>query len=86
MYLSCKVDKNGIVTNDIVYMDAAEEYDHTIAQLDNLKDGKIVGDKVVARVAGETVMVDRDQVDYADVSPRQVVSVATGMCTIFGKR
>jgi DNA-directed RNA polymerase subunit beta len=72
-----KVDKNGIVTNDIVYMDAAEEYDHTIAQLDNLADGKIVGDKIVARVAGETVMVDRDQVDYADVSPRQVVSVAT---------
>ena len=58
-------------------MDAAEEYDHTIAQLDNLENGRIVGDKVVARVAGETVMVDRDQVDYADVSPRQVVSVAT---------
>ena len=72
-----KVLKDGTVTDDIVYMDAAEEYDHTIAQIDELKEGKIVGDKVVARIAGETVMVDRDQVDYADVSPRQIVSVAT---------
>ena len=52
-----KVDKDGNVSNDIVYMDAAEEYDHTIAQLDNLENGRIVGDKVVARVAGETVMM-----------------------------
>ena len=72
-----KVTPDGTVTDEIVYMDADEEYDHTIAQLDNLENGKIVGNKVVARIAGETVMVDREQVDFADVSPRQVVSVAT---------
>jgi DNA-directed RNA polymerase subunit beta len=72
-----KVQADGTVTDDIRYMDAAEEYDHIIAQVDSLKDGKLVGDQVVARIAGETVMVPREDVDYADVSPRQVVSVAT---------
>ncbi len=72
-----KVKKDGTLTDDVVYMDASEEYDHVIAQVDEVKDGKLVGDQVVARIAGETVMVDRKDVDYADVSPRQVVSVAT---------
>lgn len=72
-----KVEKDGTLTNEIHYMDAAEEYDHVIAQVDEIKDGKLVGDQVVARIAGETVMVPTHEVDYADVSPRQTVSVAT---------
>ena len=72
-----KVEKDGTLTNEIRYMDAAEEYDHVIAQVDEIVDGKLVGDQVVARIAGETVMVSTDEVDYADVSPRQTVSVAT---------
>ncbi|MGM9941290.1 MAG: DNA-directed RNA polymerase subunit beta [Bulleidia sp.] len=72
-----KVEKDGTLTNEIRYMDAAEEYDHVIAQVDEIKDGKLVGDQVVARIAGETVMVPTHEVDYADVSPRQTVSVAT---------
>ena len=72
-----KVEKDGTLTDEIVYMDANEEYDHVIAQVNEIQDGKLVGDQVVARIAGETVMVDKEDVDFADVSPRQTVSVAT---------
>ena len=69
--------ENGVVTDDIKYMSADEENDHIIAQANEIKDGKLVGDRIVARKAGETIMADRSQIDYADVSPRQIVSVAT---------
>ena len=68
---------DGKVTDEIKYMPADEENDHVIAQANEIKDGQLVGDKIIARIKGETVMVDRSQVDYADVSPRQIVSVAT---------
>ncbi|MBR4454938.1 MAG: DNA-directed RNA polymerase subunit beta [Solobacterium sp.] len=69
--------ENGHVTDDIRYMSADEENDHVIAQANEIKDGQLVGDRIVARKAGETIMADRDMIDYADVSPRQIVSVAT---------
>ncbi|MBR2825240.1 MAG: DNA-directed RNA polymerase subunit beta, partial [Solobacterium sp.] len=69
--------KNGVVTDEIQYMSADEENDHVIAQANEIKDGKLVGDRIVARIAGETVMADKAMIDYADVSPRQIVSVAT---------
>ncbi len=68
---------DGKVTDEIKYMPADEENDHVIAQANEIKDGHLVGDKIIARIKGETVMVDRSQVDCADVSPRQIVSVAT---------
>ncbi|WP_456317524.1 DNA-directed RNA polymerase subunit beta [Solobacterium moorei] len=68
---------DGKVTDEIKYMPADEENDHVIAQANEIKGGHLVGDKIIARIKGETVMVDRSQVDYADVSPRQIVSVAT---------
>ena len=70
---------NGVILDEIKYMPADEEADHIIAQAEarEIKDGKLIHDRVVARIGGETVMVDRDQVDYVDVSPRQIVSVAT---------
>ena len=69
--------ENGVVTDEIHYMPADEENDHVIAQANEIKDGRLVGDRIVARIAGETVMAEADTVDYADVSPRQIVSVAT---------
>jgi len=74
-----KVDKNGTLTDEIRYMPADEENDHVIAQVQaaGVKNGKLTSERVVARIAGDTVMVDRRDVDYADVSPRQIVSVAT---------
>ncbi len=68
---------NGVVTDEVHYMPADEENDHVIAQANEIKDGRLVGDRIVARIAGETVMAEADTVDYADVSPRQIVSVAT---------
>ena len=68
---------DGVVTDEIHYMPADEENDHIIAQANEIKDGRLVGERIVARIAGETVMANRKDVDYADVSPRQIVSVAT---------
>lgn len=68
---------DGVVTDEIKYMAADEEYDHVIAQANEIKDGVLHGERIVARIAGETVMVPKEEIDYADVSPRQIVSVAT---------
>ncbi len=68
---------DGRVTDEIHYMSADEENDHVIAQANEISEGVLTGDRIVARIAGETVMASRDEIDYADVSPRQIVSVAT---------
>ncbi len=72
---------DGVVTDEVKYMTADEENDHVIAQVSKLDNGRLVPDPnnhtVVARIAGETVNADIDTVDYCDVSPRQIVSVAT---------
>ena len=70
----------GKVTDDITYMSADEEADHVIAQATRIVNGKIIPEDngtVVARIAGETVNANLEDVDYCDVSPIQVVSVAT---------
>src|SRR6188472_1708862 len=63
------------------YLSAWEEDRHTIAQANvELDDkGRIVGDLVNARKAGNFVLVSRDEVDYIDVSPKQLVSVAASL-------
>ena len=68
---------DGYVTDEIQYMSADEENDHVIAQANEIVEGHLAGDRIVARIAGETVLVSRDEIDFADVSPRQIVSVAT---------
>ncbi len=71
------VKEGGHVTEEVVYLSADEEKDYAIAQANEVIEGVLVNDNVVARIAGETVMVRRDQVELADVSPKQIVSVAT---------
>jgi len=63
------------------YLSAWEEDRHVIAQANvELDDkGRIVGDLVNARKAGNFVLVSRDDVDYIDVSPKQLVSVAASL-------
>ena len=63
------------------YLSAWEEDRHVIAQANvELDDkGRIVGDLVNARKAGNFVLVPRDEVDYIDVSPKQLVSVAASL-------
>ena len=71
------VKEGGIVTDEIVYLSADEENDHVIAQANEVVDGKLLHDQVVARIAGETVMAKKETITLADVSPKQIVSVAT---------
>ena len=63
------------------YLSAWEEDRHVIAQANvELDDkGRIVGELVNARKAGNFVLVNRDEVDYIDVSPKQLVSVAASL-------
>ncbi|MDD4145920.1 MAG: DNA-directed RNA polymerase subunit beta [Clostridia bacterium] len=77
-----KVDKTvGRVTEEIVYMSADEEDHYIIAQANALLDdeGKFIDPKVNVRYADEILEVPVSQVDYMDVSPKQVVSIATAL-------
>ena len=77
-----KIDKaTGVVTDVIEYMTADEEDHYVIAQANEpiAEDGTLANERVTVRRRDEIVEVDRAQVDYIDVSPRQLISVATGM-------
>ena len=71
-----KVDKNGNVSEDYIYLSADDEADYIIAQANEVVDGRLVNEQVVARKMGETIMAAREDVELADVSPKQIVSVA----------
>ena len=74
--------KSGKVSNDIEYLTADQEEKFLIAQANNPidKSGKFLNEKVTAREAGgEFIEVDPSTVDYMDVSPKQLVSVAAGL-------
>lgn len=75
-----KVD-NGIVTDEIVYLAADEEDEYIIAQANAPFDekGHLIGDKVLARSREEVVTVNPFKVDFMDISPKQIVSVATSL-------
>jgi DNA-directed RNA polymerase subunit beta len=71
---------DGKTTEDVVYMSAMEESKHVIAQANiKLKDGQIVEDIVPGRVNGEPGLQMANTVDFMDVSPKQVVSVAAAL-------
>ncbi|NBK96932.1 MAG: DNA-directed RNA polymerase subunit beta, partial [Erysipelotrichia bacterium] len=72
-----KVLADGTVLEEAVYLSADEEADYIIAQANEVIDGKLVNEQVVARQHGETILAKREQVELADVSPKQIVSVAT---------
>ena len=77
-----KVDhETGKVTDEVVYMPADEEDKYIIAQASEPldKDGKFVNNKIKVRMREEITMVDKDRVDFVDVSPKQLVSVAAAM-------
>ncbi len=75
-----KVDKeNGYVTDKIEYLSAHVEDKYVIAQANTPLDenDNFAVDRITARYRHETVITSPDQIDYMDVSPRQLVSVAT---------
>ncbi len=73
--------KDGNVTDEVVYLSAMEEAKYSVAQANAQLDdkGNLVEDLVVCRQAGEVVMHTRDRVDFMDVSPKQLVSVAAAL-------
>ena len=81
------VDKEkGIVTNEIVYLMADEDEGCYIAQAIEPIDekGKFINDRIVCRYMETIVEVAPEQVDYVDVSPRQLVSVPTSLIPFLG--
>ena len=78
-----RVVEKAKVSDEIIYLDAAQEAQYTIAQASEAvdpKSGKFVNEQVLCRsAAGEAVIARADQVDYMDVSPAQIVSVATAL-------
>ncbi|ATZ16682.1 DNA-directed RNA polymerase subunit beta [Entomoplasma freundtii] len=71
---------NGVIdNNDIHYLTASEEGNYIISQssIKQDDDGKILEKNVVARYKGEDMIADVKDVDYIDVSPKQIVSIAT---------
>jgi DNA-directed RNA polymerase subunit beta len=69
----------GKVTGRIDYLTADEEDNYVVAQANSRlgDDGSFLDEDIVARFRGENTVVNRDRIDYMDVSPKQVVSAAT---------
>ena len=70
---------NGVVQDEVIYMTADEEADYYISQatvaLDDNK--RIVEDEVLVRINGDNVMCKREQVNFVDVAPSQLVAITT---------
>ena len=75
------VVKNGKVTGETVWLDANKEEDAIIAQANARldKSGTFIEDLVLSRQQGDLPLVARDRVDYMDVAPEQLVSIAAAL-------
>ena len=73
--------RDNMVTDDVVYLSAMEETKHYVAQADADVDAHrtLTEDLVLCRHAGDVMLVPRDRVDFMDVSPKQLVSVAAAL-------
>ena len=77
-----RVDKKtGIVTDEVVYMTADMEDNYIVAQANEplTEEGRFAHSKVAARYRDQILEIDADKIDFMDVSPKMVVSVATSM-------
>ena len=82
-----KFDKETLrVTDEVVYMSADEEDSFNIAQANEPIDdeGRFIGKKIVCRYLDQFLQLDPEQVDYMDVSPKQLVSVSTSLIPFLG--
>jgi DNA-directed RNA polymerase subunit beta len=73
--------REGKVTMNIDYLSAIEEGKYVIAQANATlnKEGKLTGDLVSAREKGESILCGAERIQYMDVSPAQIVSVAASL-------
>jgi DNA-directed RNA polymerase subunit beta len=76
-----RVVRKGKVTDEVQYMTADQEEEYIIAQANSelAKDGSFVNKRVTCRYKTDFEDVDRENVQYMDVSPMQVVSIAAGL-------
>ena len=76
-----RVVKDGLVTDEINYLSAIEEGRYVIAQASATVDakGRLQDDLIPCRYQNETMLNTADQIQYMDVSPKQIVSVAASM-------
>lgn len=72
---------DGKVTDDVVYLSATEEGNYIIAQANAplTENGEFEESLISCRCAGEYILAKNDAIDFMDVSPKQVVSVAASM-------
>ncbi len=76
-----RVIRNSKVTSDIAWLDANREEDATIAQANAVlnSDGSFVDDLVLCRQRGDFPLLPPDRIDYMDVAPEQLVSIAAAL-------
>ena len=77
-----RIDKEtGVVTKEVVYMTADVEDQYVMAMATEPLDeqGRLVNKRVTCRHRDEIIDVDREKVDFMDVSPRMMISIATAM-------
>ena len=74
-----KVNHSVIDEDDVRYLTADEEKNYVIAQakVQHDENGKILDEQVIARHLGENIMAKPEEIDFIDISPKQIVSVAT---------
>jgi DNA-directed RNA polymerase subunit beta len=73
---------NGKVTDDVRYLSALEEEQHYITHQANLpvdKDGKLTGNLIPAQKGGGFSLISPDQINFMDVSPKQLVSASAAL-------
>ena len=79
-----RVDKENLRVlskpEDSVYLSADEEWDYVIGEANiNLgPNGEILDDHIIARYQGENIIARKEDIDFVDVSPKQIVSIAAG--------
>jgi len=76
------IDKEtGVISDEVVYMTADIEDNYIVAQANEPRDeqNRLLRDKVAVRHRDSITEIEKDKVDYIDISPKQVVSVATAM-------
>ena len=71
----------GAITSEVEYLDASSEAKFNIAHAGIVVDeyGNILEDRVEARVRGNPGLIEKDKVDYVDVSPQQAISIGTSL-------
>ncbi|MBX3425856.1 MAG: DNA-directed RNA polymerase subunit beta [Pirellulales bacterium] len=75
-----RVVKGGKLTEEVIWLRADEESNAYVASADvPVKDGKIVGETVVARYRSDFVLVPTDKIQYTDVAPSQMIGVSAGL-------